>query len=59
MIEDIWKVKETSEVWMKKWIGYDQQGKSYGGTIIVENGSDELIEAIQLAFDDTEGRKSK
>ena len=57
--EDIWKVTETDEIWSKRWLRYARDGSEVGATIIVVNGSVELIDAIKRAFDETEGRKAR
>lgn len=57
MTDDIWKVKQTDEVWIKTWLKYDRDGRTIGAGIKVQNGSPELIEAIKKAFDETEGQK--
>jgi len=54
----VWRVKETSQVWIKTWNSYERDGKCVGAMIIVENGSPELIEAIKRAFMETEGKKA-
>lgn len=58
-MSEIWRVRETNEIFTKEWMVYDSKGKLRVATIIVQNGSFELIEAIKKAWDETEGKKLK
>lgn len=59
MTDDIWKVTEQDELWGKKWLRYNKDGKEIGAFLIIVNGSTELIEAVTKAFEETEGRKAR
>lgn len=53
---ETWKVEETATCWTKRWLRYDKKGRAVGCTIIAQNPTTELIEAIKEGWNQTEGR---